>query len=97
MVRRPIVRGMPRGVYLLARFEDQTGMDVTDLFWLENLSVATIHLCEGEFFDELMDQLLEGPVRDAAMAGGGWQAGDFTARTIVRLKQAFDRTVRGLR
>ena len=97
VVRRPIVRGMPRGVYLLARFEDQTGMDVTDLFWLENLSVATIHLCEGEFFDELMDQLLEGPVRDAAMAGGGWQAGDFTARTIVRLKQAFDRTVRGLR
>ena len=88
---------MPRGVYLLARFEDQTGMDITDLFWLENLSVAAIHLCEGDFFDELMDQLLRGPVRDASMAGGGWQAGDFTARTIVRLKQVYDRTIRGLR
>jgi len=96
VVRRPVVRGMPRGVYLLARFEDQTGMDITDLFWLENLSGGVIHLCEGEFFDELMDQLLSGTIREASMAGGGWQEGDFAARTMVRLKRVYDRSVRGV-
>ena len=96
VVRRSVVRGMPRGVYLLARFEDQTGMDVTDLFWLENLAGGVIHLCEGEFFDELMDQLLDSTIREASMSGGGWQAGDFTARTMVRLKQVYDRSSRGL-
>ena len=96
MVRRPVIRGMPRGVYLLARFEDQTGMDVTDLFWLENLAGGVIHLCEGEFFDELLDHLLDSTIRDASMAGGGWQSGDFAARTVVRLKQVYDRSSRGL-
>lgn len=96
VVRRPVIRGLPRGVYLLARFEDQTGMDVTDLFWLENLAGGVIHLCEGEFFDELLDQLLDSTIRDASMAGGGWQSGDFAARTMVRLKQVYDRSSRSL-
>lgn len=96
VVRRSAVRGMPRGVFLLTRFEDQTGMDVTDLFWLENRCGGVIHLCEGEFFDELLDALLDGSVREASMAGGGWQEGDFAARTIVRLKRIFDRSARTL-
>ena len=96
VARRSVVRGMPRGVYILARFEDQTGLDVTDLFWLENMAGGVIHLCEGEFFDELMDQLLDGAVPEASMTGGGWQSGDFAARTIERLKQAYDRSARGV-
>lgn len=91
VVRRPLVRGMPRGVYLLTRFEDQTGMDVTDLFWLDNLAGGVIHLCEGEFFDELLDQLLDSTIREASLPGGAWQKEDFAGRVMARLKQIYEK------
>lgn len=55
VLRRPLTRELHRGVYLLSRFEDQTGLDVTGMFWLENVSVGVAHLCQGEFFEELLD------------------------------------------
>lgn len=58
VLRRPLSQDLPRGVYLLSRFEDQTGLDVTGLFWLENVTVGVAHLCKGEFFEELLDLLL---------------------------------------
>lgn len=58
VLRRPLTRDLHRGIYLLSRFEDQTGLDVTGLFWLENVSSGVAHLCRGEFFEELLDQLL---------------------------------------
>ena len=51
-------RELQRGVYLLSRFEDPTGLDVTGLFWLENVSVGVAHLCQGDFLEELFDLLL---------------------------------------
>ena len=57
VLRRPLHRDLHRGVYLLSRFEDQTGLDVTGMFWLENVSVGVAHLCQGEFFEELLDLL----------------------------------------
>lgn len=57
VLRRPLTRELHRGVYLLSRFEDQTGLDVTGMFWLENVSVGVAHLCQGEFFEELLDLL----------------------------------------
>ena len=45
-------------MYLLSRFEDQTGLDVTGMFWLENVSVGVAHLCQGEFFEDLLDLLI---------------------------------------
>ena len=50
-------RELQRGVYLLSRFEDPTGLDVTGLFWLENVSVGVAHLCQGDFLEELFDLL----------------------------------------
>lgn len=58
VLRRPLTRDLHRGVYLLSRFEDQTGLDVTGMFWLENVSVGVAHLCQGEFFEDLLDLLI---------------------------------------
>ena len=95
VVRRPLVNGMPRGVYILTRFEDQTGKDVTDLFWLESVSSGRIHLCAGEFFEELMDELLPGDQRIVAMSGMRWHEGDYLDRVMARLKEQFDKASRG--
>ena len=64
--QRPVLKSMARGIYLIARFEDQTGMDVTDFFWLENTLGGGVHLCQGDFFEELLDLLLARPVQEAA-------------------------------
>lgn len=70
VLRRPLTKDLPRGVYILSRFEDQTGLDVTGLFWLENVSVGVAHLCQGEFFEELLDTLLARFTREAVLPLG---------------------------
>ena len=67
VLRRPLNRELQRGVYLLSRFEDPTGLDVTGLFWLENVSVGVAHLCQGDFLEELFDLLLSRYVREASL------------------------------
>lgn len=94
--RRPPFSGLRRGSYLLARFEDQTGQDVTDLFWIENVTGGLVHLCEGAFFDELLDQLLARPAREAVLRPGGRALGaDPIARLDHQLKATFDEYDRG--
>ena len=66
--QRPAMKSMARGIYLIARFEDQTGMDVTDFFWLENTLGGGVHLCQGDFFEELLDLLLARPVQETIPA-----------------------------
>ena len=43
-LRRPLGGELPRGVCVLARFEDQTGRDVTSLFWLSNVTGGEVRL-----------------------------------------------------
>ena len=89
VIQRPKYRGIRRGVYLMARFEDQTGADVTNLFLLENVSSGVAHLCEGEFFDDLMDRLLMSVDREVSLPGFGLRGEDLLARCYNRLKQSF--------
>ena len=49
VLRRPLSQGICPGGLPSLRFEDQTGLDVTSLFWLENVTVGVAHLCKGEF------------------------------------------------
>lgn len=91
-------RELRRGVYILSRFEDQTGLDVTDLFWLENIAGGVAHLCDGEFFDELLDRLLAAPSRSAMLPMGGEEVpGDLVATYGYRLKESFEKYTRGFR
>lgn len=57
VLRRPLTRELVRGVYLITRFKDRTGQEVLGFFFLETLSVGVVHLCQGEFFEALMDLL----------------------------------------
>lgn len=57
VLRRPLTRELVRGVYLITRFKDETGRDVTNFFCLETVSVGVVHLCQGEFFEELLNLL----------------------------------------
>lgn len=93
--RRPPGRGLRRGVYIISRFEDQRGMDITDLFWLENLTGGVVHLCGGEFFDELLDQLLSKISREVVLHGGRRRSEDLAATYASLLKDAFDKLERG--
>ncbi len=94
--RRSPIRGLHRGVYLVSRFEDQRGMDVTDLFWLENVVGGVVHLCDGDFFEELMDQLLSRDRMEIALHGGHRRAEDLPATYSALLKEAYDRLERGV-
>ncbi len=95
VVQRPVIRSLRRGVYLLSRFEDQTGMDVTDLFWLENLEGGVIHRCEGPFFGDLLDQLLATSCPEITLHGGRRRAEDLIAAYALLLKEAYDKLIRG--
>ena len=97
VVRRPPARHLPRGVYLLTRFEDQRGLDVTDLFWLENQMGGVAHLCEGEFFEELMELLLTQGRLSAALPLLSRREADPIGAYSHRLKEAFDKQTRGFR
>lgn len=92
--RRSPGKGLRRGVYLLSRFEDQTGLDVIDLFWLENVSCGVIHLCEGEFFEELLDLLLTVSVRETPLQGVIDRRGDQAAQYESLLRGTFDKYTR---
>ncbi|MDO4516657.1 MAG: hypothetical protein Q4C76_05950 [Bacillota bacterium] len=94
--RRSPIRGLHRGVYLVSRFEDQRGMDITDLFWLEHVSGGVVHLCEGDFFEELMDRLLAEERVEITLHGGRRRAEDLPATYAALLKEAYDRLERGL-
>lgn len=96
VLRRPPVRGLYRGVYLLSRFEDQRGMDITDLFWLEHVAGGVIHLCEGEFFEELLDLLLTRPAGEIVLHGGRRRSEDLAATYAGLLKEAYDKLDRSL-
>lgn len=89
------IRGLDRGVYLLSRFEDQRGMDVTDLFWLENLAGGIVHRCGGEFFEELLDMLIREPIRGIALHGGRRRSEDLLATYHDLLKEAFGKVFWG--
>ena len=89
------IRGLDRGVYLLSRFEDRRGMDVTDLFWLENIAGGAVHRCEGEFFEELLDMLVREPCRGIALHGGRRRSEDLLATYHDLLKEAFYKVHRG--
>ncbi|MBR5534771.1 MAG: hypothetical protein IKU62_07995 [Ruminiclostridium sp.] len=89
------IRGLDRGVYILSRFEDRRGMDVTDLFWLENIAGGAVHRCEGEFFGELLDMLIREPCRGIALHGGRRRSPDLLATYYDLLKEAFFQVNRG--
>lgn len=95
-IHRPPVRGLHRGVYLISRFEDQRGMDVTQLFWLENINCGVVHLCDGDFFEELADMLLARPAREVVMHGGRRRADDLAAAYAGLLKEAYEKVERGI-
>lgn len=88
--RRAPGQGLRRGIYLLSRFEDQQGMDITDLFFLENVTGGIIHLCKGDFFDELLDRLLDQTGQEVVLHGGRRRAYDAPAAYSHLLKDAFD-------
>ncbi len=92
--RRSPGKGLRRGVYLLSRFEDQTGLDVIDLFWLENIGCGVVHLCEGEFFEELLDLLLTVSIRETPLQGVIDRRGDQAAQYESLLRASFDKYTR---
>jgi hypothetical protein len=89
------IRGLDRGVYILSRFEDRRGMDITDLFWLENIAGGVVHRCDGEFFEELLDMLIREPCRGIALHGGRRRSQDLLAAYHDLLKEAFYKIHRG--
>lgn len=94
-LRRPLGGELPRGVCVLARFEDQTGRDVTSLFWLSNVTGGEVRLCEGEFLEDLLDQLLDSYIPTVDLPVGRlWEAGDVAACSF-RLQDAFYHYYRG--
>ena len=95
VIRRPPVPEFQRGVYILSRFEDHTGQDVTGLFWLESGTGGAIRLCGGELLDELMDQLLPVGQRAVAPPGLRWHETEDVNRIMLRLKEVFDKSGRG--
>ena len=96
VLRRPLSQDVPRGVYLLSRFEDQTGLDVTGLFWLENVTVGVAHLCKGEFFEELLDLLLSRPTREAALPAARPREETMVSGYSYLLQEAFEQYGRGM-
>ena len=70
-------------------------MDITDLFFLENVTGGIVHLCQGDFFDELLDQLLSTSGREVVLHGGRRRADDLPAAYANLLKDAFDQMDRG--
>ena len=94
--QRPPIRGLHRGVYLVSRFEDQRGMDITDLFWLEHVTGGVVHLCDGDFFEELMDLLLSRDSVEITLHGGRRRAEDLPATYSALLKEAYDKLERGV-
>ena len=96
VLRRPLSQDLPRGVYLLSRFEDQTGLDVTGLFWLENVTVGVAHLCKGEFFEELLDLLLSRPTREAALPAARPREETMVSGYSYLLQEAFEQYGRGM-
>ena len=96
VLRRPLSQDLPRGVYLLSRFEDQTGLDVTGLFWLENVTVGVAHLCKGECFEELLDLLLSRPTREAALPAARPREETMVSGYSYLLQEAFEQYGRGM-
>lgn len=94
--QRPPIRGLHRGVYLVSRFEDQRGMDITDLFWLEHVTGGIVHLCDGDFFEELLDLLLSKDSVEITLHGGRRRTEDLPATYSTLLKEAYDKLERGV-
>lgn len=95
VLRRPLTKDLPRGVYILSRFEDQTGLDVTGLFWLEHVSVGVAHLCQGEFFEELLDCLVSRYCREASLPLGYPREETLVSGYSYLLKETFAQYDRG--
>ena len=95
VLRRPLNRELQPGVYLLSRFEDPTGLDVTGLFWLENVSVGVAHLCQGDFLEELFYLLLSRYVREASLPVYRPRAETMVSGYSYLLKETFDQYDRG--
>ena len=70
-------------------------MDITDLFWLENISGGAVHRCGGEFFEELLDMLIWEPCRGIALHGGRRRSQDLLATYHDLLKEAYGKVHRG--
>ena len=71
-------------------------MDITDLFWLEHVTGGVVHLCDGDFFEELMDLLLSKDRVEITLHGGRRRAEDLPATNSVLLKEAYDKLERGV-
>ncbi|MCF0123757.1 MAG: hypothetical protein HUJ67_06560 [Ruminiclostridium sp.] len=93
--QRPPIRGLRRGVYLVSRFEDQRGMDITDMFWIEHMSKGVVHMCKGESFAELLDLLLTQDVQEITLHGGRRRGEDAPVVYAELLKEAYQRMEMG--
>ena len=94
-LRQPLDGELPRGVCVLARFEDQAGREVTSLFWLENVTGGTARLCEGEFLEDLLDQLLDSYIPSIDLPVGRLWNEDDVAACACQLQEAFYHYYRG--
>ena len=68
---------------------------MTSLFWLSNVTGGEVRLCEGEFLEDLLDQLLDSYIPTVDLPVGRlWAAGDVAACSF-RLQDAFYHYYRG--
>ncbi len=91
VVRRAPMRELPRGIYLACQRELPYGRSGGDLFWLEHMDSAVIHLCQGDFFDELLGSLLETDAPEIVLHGGHRRTADLPGTYAVLLKEAYDK------
>lgn len=88
---RPLGPELPRGIYLLCQFQDQQGQWVLDLFWLETLSVGTVHRCQGEVLPDLAALLGEMSTIQTSLGPLRRWGGNLVAGYSALLKETFDR------
>ena len=65
------------------------------MFWLENVSVGVAHLCQGEFFEELLDLLLSQYTMQGTLSHTRFWGEDLVGGYSHLLKEAFDLYSRG--
>ena len=68
---------------------------MTGLFWLENVSVGVAHLCQGEFFEDLLDFLVSRYTREAVLPLGRPREETMVSGYSYLLKEIFAQYDRG--
>lgn len=91
VVRRSPMGELPRGVYLACQRTDAYGRRGGDLFWLEHVDGGVVHLCEGDFFGDLLDRLLDGDSPEIVLHGGHRRTADLPGAYAALLKEVYDR------